>query len=77
MGQHHVFEWWKHYRLKRAKVSATKWHIIIWTDLFELMIFTMVPSSVYNATIIHYNSYQEFRFKLHYINGTLESIWRG
>jgi hypothetical protein len=39
--------------------------------------FTTIPPSVYNATIIEYNSYQEFRFKLHYMNNTLESIWRG
>jgi hypothetical protein len=44
---------------------------IIWADLFELTIFMTVPSNVYNATVIQYNSYQEFRFKLHYINGTL------
>jgi len=37
----------------------------------------MVPSNVYSATIIQYNSYQEFKFKLHYINGTSKSIWRG
>ncbi len=41
------------------------------------MIFTTVPSSVYNTTVIQYNSYQEFRFRLHYIIGTLESIWKG
>jgi hypothetical protein len=47
------------------------------TDFFELTIFTRVPSNVYNTTVIQYNSYQEFRFKLHYINGTSESISRG
>jgi len=41
------------------------------------MIFTTIVSSVYNATIIQYNSYQEFRFRLHYINDTSKSIWRG
>jgi len=24
MGQHHVLEWWEHYRLAIAKVLATK-----------------------------------------------------
>jgi hypothetical protein len=51
--------------------------MIIWANFFELKIFTTVPSSIYNAIIIHYSSYQEFNFKLHYINGTLEFIWRG
>jgi len=37
----------------------------------------MVPLSVYNTTVIQYNSYQEFRFRLHYISDTSESIWRG
>jgi hypothetical protein len=37
----------------------------------------MVPSSIYNAAIIPYNSYEEFRFKLHYINVISDSIWRG
>jgi hypothetical protein len=38
------------------------------------MIFMMVALNIYNATIIQYNSYQEFKFRLHYINGTFESI---
>jgi hypothetical protein len=76
MGQHHVFGWWKHYRLARVKVSATKQHTIIWVDFFQFTIFTMVPSSVYSATIIQYNSYQEFMFQLQYINSTSKSIWR-
>jgi len=50
---------------------------IIWVNFFELMIFITIPSSIYNTTIIQYNSYHEFRFRLHYMNGTLESIWRG
>jgi hypothetical protein len=29
------------------------------------MIFTMVPLNVYSANVIQYNSYQEFKFKLH------------
>jgi hypothetical protein len=37
----------------------------------------MVPSSVYNAIVIQYNSYQEFKFWLNYMNNTSESIWRG
>jgi hypothetical protein len=37
----------------------------------------MIPSSVYSTIVIQYNSYQEFRLRLHYINGTPESIWRG
>jgi hypothetical protein len=37
----------------------------------------MVPLSIYNAIIIQYNSYQEFKFKLHYINDASKSIWRG
>jgi hypothetical protein len=37
----------------------------------------MVPLNVYSTTVIQYNSYQEFRFMLHYINGTSESIWKG
>jgi hypothetical protein len=37
----------------------------------------MIPSKVYNGTIIKYNSYHEFKISLHYINDTLESIWRG
>jgi hypothetical protein len=37
----------------------------------------MVPLNIYNITIIQYNPYQEFKFKLHYINGTSEPIWRG
>jgi hypothetical protein len=41
------------------------------------MIFTTVPSSIYNTTIIQYNSNQEFMFKLQYINDISESIWRG
>jgi hypothetical protein len=44
---------------------------------FELTIFTTVPLSIYNAIIMQYNSYQEFGFKLHYINSTWESIYRG
>jgi hypothetical protein len=51
--------------------------MIIWTNFFELMIFTTVSSNIYSAIVIQYNSYQEFRFKLHYINGTSKSIWRG
>jgi len=44
---------------------------------FKFTVFTMVPSSVYSTTVIQYNSYQEFKFRLHYINSTSESIWRG
>ncbi len=44
--------------------------MIIWANFFDLIIFTTVPSSVYSAIIIQYNSYQEFKFKLLYINGT-------
>jgi len=41
------------------------------------MIFTTIPSSVYSTTVIQYNSYQEFRFRLYYMNDTSKSIWRG
>ncbi len=41
------------------------------------MIFTMVPSNIYSTIVIQYNSYQEFKSRLHYINGTSESIYKG
>jgi hypothetical protein len=41
------------------------------------MIFTTIPSNVYIAIVIQYNLYQEFKFRLHYINGTSESILKG
>jgi hypothetical protein len=68
MGQHHVLGWWEHYCSTKAKVLATKKHIMIWVDFFELTIFTMVPSSIYNAIVIQDNSYQELKLRLQYIN---------
>ncbi len=50
---------------------------IFWADFFKLTSITTIPSSVYSTIVVYYNSYQEFRLRLHYINGTSESIWRG
>jgi hypothetical protein len=74
MGQHHVLGWWEHYCWAKAQVSTTKKHIILWADLYEFMIFMMIPSSDYSAIVIEYNSYQEFKFRLHYIKDTSKSI---
>jgi hypothetical protein len=61
----------------QLKVLGTKEHMIIWADLFECMIFTAIASNVYNAIIIEYNSYKDYRFKFQYMNGTSEYTWRG
>jgi hypothetical protein len=76
MGQQHVFKWRALPLNQNQGINYEVTHDhLSW--FFELTIFMTIQSNIYNTTVIYYNSYQEFKFRLHYINNTLESIWRG